>query len=67
MLNENRIKKCLEFQWEIKRSEGYIVTGIQLGIVKSVIGMNMDDSKDKLYSQGNFEANLNRNTLRKDS
>ena len=66
-MNENRIKKCLEFQWEIKRSEGYIVTGIQLGIVKSVIGMNMDDSKDKLYSQGNFEANLNRNTLRKDS
>ena len=39
------------------------MTGIQLGIVKSVIGMNMDDSKDKLYSQGN----LNRNTLEKDS
>ena len=39
------------------------MTGIQLGIVKGVIGMNMDGSKDKLYSQGN----LNRNTLEKDS
>ena len=35
-----------------------IVTGIQVDIVKSVIGMNMDDSKDKLYSQGNFVANF---------
>ena len=30
--------------------KGNIVTGIQGDIVESVIGMNMDDSKDKLYS-----------------
>ena len=52
-----------EFEEEIKRFRRNIVTGIQLGIVKGVIGMNMDGSKDKLYSQGN----LNRNTLEKDS
>ena len=36
------------------------MTGIQVDIVKSVIGMNMDDSdsKDKLYSRGNFVANF---------
>ena len=34
------------------------MTGIQVDIVKSVIGMNMDDSKDKLYPQGNFVANF---------